>query len=82
MGYKNSDPCIKKAFEDEKLFVLMARDVTSPEVIMEWVKLNYNRQPIEKLVEAIECAKEMTRTSQKINQRKEIDSISSDYKQQ
>jgi hypothetical protein len=70
MGYKNSDPCIKKAYEDERLFVLMARDCTSPQVIMEWVKLNYNIQPIEKIVEAIECAKEMGRRVGEFSERK------------
>ncbi len=31
MGYKKDDPCIQKAFDDERLFVLMTRDNTAPE---------------------------------------------------
>jgi len=59
MGYKETDPCIQKAFIDERLFVLMTRDITAPEVVMEWIKLNLHTQPESKLREAFECALEM-----------------------
>jgi hypothetical protein len=59
MGYKNTDTCLQKAFDDEKLFVLMTRDMTSPAVVLEWIKLNINTQPDDKLREAFECALEM-----------------------
>lgn len=59
MGYKLTDPCLKKAYADEKLFVLMARDGTAPLVILEWIKLNIATQPREKLIEALDAAIEM-----------------------
>lgn len=59
MGYKNTDTCLQKAFEDEKLFVLMARDNTAPYVVLEWIKMNMSTQPDDKLREAFECALEM-----------------------
>lgn len=62
MSYKSTDPCIQKAHEDELLFVLMARDPTAPEVVMEWVRRNITLQPVEKLAEAIKCAQNMHNT--------------------
>lgn len=70
MGYKKypeghrlaTDECWAKAFDDEMLFILMARDFTAPEVVIEWIKLNLHKQPPEKLKEAFECAMEMVRT--------------------
>lgn len=78
MGYKNTDPCIKNAFDDEKLFVLMTRDSTSPQVICEWIKLNLGNQPREKLIEALDCAIEMENNRHKVIKRinrpwKEVD---------
>ena len=60
MGYKNSDPCLQKAYDDERLFVLMTRDETAPDVVMEWVKKNLRLQPREKLIEALDAAIEMS----------------------
>lgn len=74
MGYKTNDPCIQKAFDDERLFVLMARDVTSPKVVCEWIKENIDIQPKEKLFEALECAIEMSRRYREMNDRKEAKS--------
>jgi hypothetical protein len=59
MGYVNDDPCLVKAFDDEKIFVLLARDPTAPLVILEWIKINIGKQPYDKLKEAYECAMEM-----------------------
>jgi len=59
MGFKKDDPCIQKAFDDERLFVLMTRDETAPLVVVEWIKNNILRQPSEKLHEALDCAIEM-----------------------
>ena len=70
MGYKNSDPCLQKAFDDERLFVLMARDHTSPLVVGEWIKQNIGHQPREKLIEALDCAIEMHEKNPLMNQRK------------
>lgn len=69
MGYKKDDPCLNKAFEDERLFVLMARDNTAPEVVVEWIKLNVGKQPAAKLHEALDCAIEMYNKSDDIIER-------------
>lgn len=70
MGYKNSDPCLQKAFDDEQLFVLMTRDRTSPQVVLEWIKLNIETQPDEKLREAFECALQMQNEQRHFVERK------------
>jgi len=62
MAYKKNDPCLEKAFEDEMLFVLMARDETAPAMVIEWIKINLRKQPEEKLREAFECAMKMIKT--------------------
>jgi len=61
MGYKKNDPCLTKAFDDERLFILMTRDETAPTVVVEWIKLNLWAQPPEKLHEALDCAIEMAK---------------------
>ena len=71
MGYKTTDTCLQKAFDDERLFVLMTRDITSPKVVCEWIKQNIDIQPKEKLIEALECAIEMSRRYREMNDRKE-----------
>ena len=70
MGYKNSDSCIKKAFDDERLFVLMARDPSAPMVIIEWIKHNITMQPREKLIEALDAAIEMSKRNGEFTDRK------------
>lgn len=70
MGYKKSDKCIEKAFEDEKLFVLMTRDHTAPRIVGEWIKENIGIQPREKLIEALDCAIEMYERCKEMNDRK------------
>lgn len=59
MGYKNDDRCILKAYEDERLFVLMARDPAAPKVILHWIAKSIETQPPGKIREALECAIEM-----------------------
>lgn len=66
MGYKNSDPCIQKALDHERLFVLMTRDETAPLAVLDWIKYNLHKQPVEKLREAFECALEMAQTHKAI----------------
>jgi hypothetical protein len=61
MGYKATDVCLKKAYDDERLFVLMTRDETAPEVIRFWAMLNASKQPQSKIKEALDCADEMER---------------------
>jgi hypothetical protein len=70
MGYKNSDLCIQKAFDDERLFVLMARDKTAPEVVRFWATINKDIQPEWKIKEALDCANEMERNCAEFNDRK------------
>ncbi|MEK6883897.1 MAG: hypothetical protein AABY22_29980 [Nanoarchaeota archaeon] len=70
MGYKKNDACLDKAYDDEKIFVLMTRDSTSPLVVGEWIKQNIGIQPREKLIEALDCAIEMSERMGEINQRK------------
>lgn len=53
---KHNDTCLAKAYPDEMLFVLMARDASAPAIILEWMKRNIGIQPREKLAEAFECA--------------------------
>ena len=62
MGYKDDDKCIQKAYYDERLFVLMARDPSAPAAIIEWIKNNIGVQPREKLQEAFDAALEMHET--------------------
>lgn len=70
MGYKKDDPCLKKAFADERIFVLMTRDATAPKVVIEWIQLNIGVQPKEKLHEALDCAIEMYERCMEMNVRK------------
>lgn len=51
--------CLAKAKDDEMLFVLRAQDMTSPFIVMEWIKMNFHNCPKEKLQEAFNCALEM-----------------------
>ena len=76
MGYKKDDPCIQKAFDDERLFVLMTRDETAPEVVMEWIKLNIHKQPEAKLREAFDCAMEMKYRREEMVRRKFMEKFS------
>lgn len=62
MGYKSTDPCLAKAAEDEMLFVLRGQDITSPYIVLEWMKLNFANCPADKLREALECALTMRDT--------------------
>lgn len=70
MGYKNNDTCIEKAFDDERMFVLLTRDYSSPKIVLEWIKENIEIQPDEKLREAFECALEMKNKCNEFNIRK------------
>ena len=72
MGYKKTDPCIEKAFDDERLFVLMTRDPSAPLIVGEWIKQNIGKQPREKLIEALDCAIEMVERQAEIDKRKMI----------
>ncbi len=58
---KDSTGSLAKAADNEMLFVLRAQDASSPQVIMEWIKLNLHCSD-EKLREAFECALTMNRS--------------------
>ena len=75
MGYKNDDPCIKKAYDDERLFVLMTRDITAPKIVLEWIKENLDNQPDEKLREAFECALEMAKNQGYFKRKKSLEEL-------
>jgi hypothetical protein len=59
MAYKKDDTCIAKAADNEMLFVLRSQDITSPQLVLEWIKLNFETCPEDKLREAFNCAIEM-----------------------
>lgn len=69
MSYKENDACLQKALPNEMLFVLMARDPTAPIAVLEWVILNLDKQPKDKIIEAIKCASEMIKTQGDIKQK-------------
>lgn len=52
--------CYAKALPDEPFFVLLARDVTAPMVVIEWTRENPSLAP-EKRNEAMDCAAAMMR---------------------
>lgn len=59
MGYKNNDPCLGKAANDEPIFVLRAQDKTSAKVVIHWIAKNFDTCPDDKLREAFEHALKM-----------------------
>ena len=50
------DSTLSKTADDEMVFILRGQDVSSPRVILEWIKANILNAPDEKLREAFECA--------------------------
>ena len=60
-----SDPtsCLNTARKNERLFVLLARDIAAPDTIRYWVRkrlaLGKNRRDDAQIVEALECADSM-----------------------
>lgn len=56
------DSCLSKAKDNEMLFVLRGQDMTSPQVVLEWIKVNFNHLPEDKLKEAFNCALKMKET--------------------
>lgn len=53
---KTGVPCYDKATPDEPVFVLRAQDLTSPQVVCEWIRLNIETAPQDKLRQALESA--------------------------
>lgn len=58
MAYKNTCTTLQKVADDEPIFVLRAQDVTAPQVILEWLKLNMHITP-ERRSEAFACIEKM-----------------------
>lgn len=56
---KHNSVCLLRAADDEPIFVLRAKDPTSPAVIVKWVEQNLATQPWDKLLGAVNIAKEM-----------------------
>lgn len=60
-----SESCLNKARDDERLFVLLARDPAAPVAIRAWVKerirLGKNVPDDAQVIEALDCADRMER---------------------
>lgn len=56
---KHTSQCLRKAGDDEPIFVLRANDPTAPEIVAAWVARNADLQPKEKLHGAIDLSVEM-----------------------
>lgn len=58
-----SESCFNKARDNERLFVMLARDVAAPVAIRAWVaeriRLDKNKSDDPQIVEALECARLM-----------------------
>lgn len=61
----DSNGCLAKAKDDEMLFILRAQDMSAPLVVLEWIKINFQFCPEDKLREAFECALQMKKFSPK-----------------
>jgi hypothetical protein len=56
MGIKAIDSTLPKIPDNELIFVLRAQDQSSPLIILEWIKENFESAPYEKLQEAFTIA--------------------------
>lgn len=60
---ENTESCLSKARDDERLFVLLARDPAAPVAIRAWVaervRLGKNTLTDDQIVEALDCAGRM-----------------------
>lgn len=56
---KHDSICLQRAADDEPIFVLRAKDPTSPELVEEWCARNNDLQPIEKIGGAMILADKM-----------------------
>lgn len=59
MAKKERSLHLQKIPNDEEIFVLRAKDMSSPKVILHWIAKNLETAPKEKLREAFECALRM-----------------------
>ncbi len=60
---EHTESCFSKARDDERLFVLLARDPAAPAAIRHWVdvriNLGKNKLTDPQIVEALDCARRM-----------------------
>ena len=60
---RDVDSCFNKAKDDERIFVLLARDPAAPTAILAWVRarieMGKNSQDDRQILEALECARKM-----------------------
>jgi hypothetical protein len=60
---EHTESCLNKARDDERLFVLLARDPAAPIAIRAWVaervRLGKNTPADDQIVEALDCAQRM-----------------------
>lgn len=56
---------LNKIDDEEMIFILRGRDVSSPRVILEWIRVNMHNVPDEKLRDAFECALAMRKTPER-----------------
>ncbi len=61
MATKSNCPTLAKVLPDEPIFVLRAQDMTAPEAILEWIRLNLKTAPTQKITEALNCVSDMRR---------------------
>lgn len=73
MGHKSDDQHLQKAFPEETLFVLMARDAAAPKTIVEWIKESLTSQPEGKLHEALDTAIKMAKQQAEIEKKKQAE---------
>lgn len=69
----NNDSCWNKARDDERIFVLLARDPAAPETLRFWanrrVELGKNQPGDPQIVEALDCANRMEDEANRIDYR-------------
>lgn len=70
-----SESCFNKARDDERVFVLLARDPAAPSAIRRWVdvriNLGKNKLTDPQIVEALDCADRMDRERDELRARQQ-----------
>lgn len=56
---KHTSQCLRKAKDDEPIFVLRSKDATAPKIVRAWASVNQEFQPEEKVKGARDLAEEM-----------------------
>jgi hypothetical protein len=72
---EHTESCLNKARDDERLFVLLARDPAAPVAIRAWVserlRLGKNALDDAQIVEALDCAARMDRERDEVRARQQ-----------